>query len=108
MLDDSGGGCGIARRVYFGFGLRLKLIALQPQRSVSGTARGVICIQDSQASHRKQARSALNAATTCWKSFAFAVLLITHPIRPLAPVSGALDHGSYEGGGGEFERNRVP
>jgi hypothetical protein len=54
---------------YFGFGFRLRLIALQPQRRDSGFPRGVTCSQDSQASQRKQARSSLNAATTGSKSF---------------------------------------
>jgi hypothetical protein len=42
------------------------LTALQPQRRDSGMARGVMCIQDSQVSQRKQSRSVLNVATTGW------------------------------------------
>ena len=59
----------LRRESYFGFGLRLKLIALQPQRNDSGAPRGVTCTQASQVSQRKHARSALNAATTGSKSF---------------------------------------
>src|SRR6266481_1446031 len=54
---------------YLDFDLRLRLMALQPQRSDSGIPRGVTCTQDWQVSQRNPARRVLNAATTGSKSF---------------------------------------
>ena|ERR1700731_3608567 len=56
------------RAAYFGFGIRLRLIALQAQCRDSGFPRGVTCNQDSQVSQRKHPRSSLNAVTTGSKS----------------------------------------
>jgi hypothetical protein len=45
------------RAAHFGFGFRLRLIALQAQCRDSGFPRGVTCTQDSQVSQRKHPRS---------------------------------------------------
>jgi hypothetical protein len=55
--------------LYFGFGFRLRLIALQAQRRESGFTRGVAYSQDSHPSQPKHPSSSLKAATTGSKSF---------------------------------------